>query len=138
MMQRGTVLMIESYPEATDRLGDALEAAGYEVLACPGPSGPDYTCVGARERHCPLVERADVVVLDPRLEGDELGIGTSANALVELYEGSGRPVVVLGAIGWVEPFTGGRVMQLGDRPETREVVGAVRSATEAEGFVPRS
>ena len=138
MTERRTVLLVESFPEAMERLGGALEAAGHEVLMCPGPTAPDYTCVGAREGSCPLLEHADVVVLDPLLESDELGEGTSANALVELYAGSGRTVIVLGAIGWLEPFTGGHVMQLGDRPDTQEVVAAVRSAPEAEGFVSRS
>ena len=130
MSERGTVLLVESYPEARERLGDALEAAGHEVLSCPGPTAPDYTCVGAREGACALIGSADVVVLDPYLEGDELGIGTSADELVGLYAGRGRPVVVLGSTGWLEPFTGGHVTHLGDRPDTREVVEAVEAALD--------
>ena len=138
MREEGTVLLVESYPEASERLGGALEAAGYEVLSCPGPTAPDYTCVGAREGSCPLLEHADVVVLDPWLEAEELGIGTSANALVELYAGRGRTVVVLGSIGWLEPFAGGHVIPLGHRPDAREVVAAVRSAPQAEDRVSRT
>lgn len=132
-----TVLLVESHPETMVRIADTLEAAGHEVLFCPGPSAPDYTCIGARAGTCPLLERADVVVLDPRLESDELGLGTSANELVELYAASGRTVVVLGAVGWLEPFTDGHVVHLGDRPDTAEVVAAVRCAPRSEGFVVR-
>jgi hypothetical protein len=114
-----------------------LEGAGYEVIACPGPTAPDYRCIGGRERYCPLVERADVVVLDPWLAGDELGVGTSADELVELYSQRGRPVILLGSVGWLDPFIGGHVVGLGDHAEEPEVLGAVRSAPEADGFVLR-
>jgi hypothetical protein len=137
MTARRTVLLVESYPETMVRIADALEAAGHEVLFCPGPTAPDYTCIGARAGSCPLLEHADVVVLDPRLESDELGMGTSANELVELYAASGRTVVLLGAIGWLQPFTDGHVVHLGDRLDTGEVVTAVRSAPKSEGFVVR-
>jgi hypothetical protein len=137
MPSAGTVLVVESEHEDRERLGRALEDEGYEVLSCPGPMEPDYTCIGGREGYCPLVERAEVVVLDPRLAGDEYGLGTSADVLVELYANRGRTVVLLGTAGWLDPFTGGHVVSLGDRPEASEVLAAVRSAREADGSVLR-
>ena len=105
------------------------------MIGCPGPSAPDYTCVGGRRGYCPLVERADVVVLDPWLAGDEYGVGTTADALVRVYAGSGRAVVLLGSVGWLDPFIGGPVIGVGDRAAPPEAVAAVRGAPPASGFV---
>jgi hypothetical protein len=137
MPSEGAVLMVESQQEERERLGRAIEDAGYEVLSCPGPTEPGYTCIGGREGYCPLVERADVVVLDPWLAGDDYGLGTSADELVELYAARGRTVVLLGSAGWLDPFTGGHVVSIGDRPGSNAVLEAVRSAPEADGFVLR-
>ena len=137
MPDEGTVLLVESDHAESERLGQALESAGYEVITCPGPTAPEYACIGGREGYCPLVERTDVVVLDPWLAGDEYGVGTSADALVELYVGRGRTLILLGSVGWLDPFTGGNVVGLGDRPDANDVVAAVRSAPEADGFVLR-
>jgi hypothetical protein len=138
MPDEGTVLLVEADAVERERLGRALEGAGYEVIPCPGPTAPDYTCIGGRESYCPLVEHADVVVIDPWLAGDELGVGTTADVLVELYADRGRTVVILGSTGWMDPFTGGHVVHLGDRPDPGDVVTAVRTAPDAEGFVLRS
>jgi hypothetical protein len=137
MPNEGTVLLVESDDAESERLGRALENAGYEVIACPGPTAPEYVCIGGREGYCPLVERTDVVVLDPWLAGDDDGVGTSADALVELYVSRGRTLILLGSVGWLDPFTGGHVVILGDRPAASDVVAAVRSAPEADGFVLR-
>jgi hypothetical protein len=137
MPDDGTVLLVESDDTESERLGQALESAGYEVITCPGPTAPEYACIGGREGYCPLVERTDLVVLDPWLAGDEHGVGTSADALVELYVGRGRTVLLLGSAGWLDPFTGGRVVSLGDHPDANDVVAAVRGAPEADGFVLR-
>ena len=137
MPEQGRVLVVESDSDELERLGSGLEAAGYEVLTCPGPIAPEYRCIGDREGYCPLVERVDVVVLDPWLAGDEQGAGTTSDVLVELYAGRGRTVVLLGTTGWVDPFASGHVIPLGERPETSDVVAAVRSAPESEEFVLR-
>jgi hypothetical protein len=134
---QGTVLVVASDPDALERLGKGLEDAGFEVMACRGPITPDYACIGGREGYCPLVECADVVVLDPWLAGDEYGVGTTADQLVEVYVGSGRAVVLLGSVGWLDPFLGGPVISIGERAETSDVVAAVRSAPEASKFVLR-
>ena len=137
MPEEGTVLLVESEESRRERLAQALEGGGYEVIACPGPTAPDYTCIGGREGYCPLVEHADVVVLDPWLAGDEHGVGTSADELVGLYSRRGRTVILLGSAGRLDPFIGGHVVALGDDADVVEVLGAVRSAPEAGGFVLR-
>jgi hypothetical protein len=137
MPDEGTVLLVESDPSERDRLGEALEDAGYQVIACPGPTAPDYTCIGGREGYCPLIERADVTVLNTWLAGDELGVGTSSDELLELYAARGRTVVALGSGGGRGPFVFGHVIHIKERPKSAEVVAAVRTAPAADGFVLR-
>ena len=136
MPQEGTVLLVESDEGERERLGNALEQAGYQVIACPGPTAPDYTCIGGREGYCPLLERADVVVLDPWFVGDEIGVGTSPDELFALYVGSGRTVVAIDAVR-VDPVVRGNMIRLDRHPEVQSIVAAVRVAAEADGFVLR-
>jgi CheY-like chemotaxis protein len=127
--EEGIVLVVEPDPFERDRLGEVLEDAGYEVISCPGPTAPDYTCIGAREGACPLLEQADVVVLDTWLASDELGEGASSDELLELYASHGRAVVALGPGGWLhDPVSHERVIGLEEHPETWEIVAAVRTA----------
>jgi hypothetical protein len=137
MPDEGTVLLVEADEGERERLGKALEDGGYQVMACQGPTAPDYTCIGGWEGYCPLLERADVVVLDTWLASDEIGVGTSSDELLQLYAGSGRTVVALGPGGSLSPYAGGHVICLDERPEVGEVVAAVRTAPEVEGFVLR-
>jgi hypothetical protein len=131
------VLLVEADEGERERLGSALEEAGYEVIACPGPTAPDYRCIGGQEGRCPLLERADAVVLDPWLASDEVWMGTSSEQLLEMYTASGRTVVTLGLGGWRVPYARGHVIHLEDHPAERDVVSAVRAAPEVEGFVLR-
>ena len=137
MPAEGTVLVVEADDGARERLGEALEGAGYQVIGCPGPTAPDYTCIGGRESYCPLVEQADVVVLDLWLAGDEEELGTSSDELLEMYAGRGRTVVTLGHGDWRDPFAAGQVIHLDERPAASEVIAAVRAAHPVEGFVLR-
>jgi hypothetical protein len=137
MPKDGTVLLVEADEGERERLGESLEDAGYEVIVCPGPTAPDYTCIGGWEGYCPLLERADVVVLDTWLAGDEVGVGTSSSELLQIYTGSGRTVVAIGSGGTLSPFAGGSVICLRDHPDAGEVLAAVRSAPDVEGFVLR-
>jgi hypothetical protein len=84
-----------------------------------------------------LLERADAVVLDPWLAGDEVWMGTSSEQLLEIYAGSGRTVVTLGLGAWLVPYARGHVIHLEDHPDDRDVISAVGAAPEVEGFVLR-
>jgi hypothetical protein len=126
MSRPKTVLVVDLDGTERDRFGAALEDAGFHVLSCPGPSAPDYTCVGARERQCPLVDRADVVVLDLWTSGDEIGVGTPGEELLELYVSSGRPVVALGPGGYLaDPTQNERVARLEEHAAPGAIVDAV-------------
>jgi len=96
---RGRALLVESDEQEGERLAVCLEDAGFEVTLCPGPSGPDYTCVGSRTLECPLAKGASVVVLDMWLDGDDLMEGTPAEELLDVYLLAGHRVTVLRALG---------------------------------------
>ena len=137
MPRTRTVLVVEANHSERERLRRTLEAAGSDVIACPGPTAPGYTCIGGREGYCPLIESVDVVVLDPWLASEDAGTGTSAEDVIELYTGRARTVVLLGSTGWLNPFIGGHVVALGDKPAEGDILAAVRDAPAAEGFVFR-
>ncbi|HEX9717632.1 MAG TPA: hypothetical protein VGA93_06775 [Actinomycetota bacterium] len=138
---RGAVLVVEADPAERERFGTWLEGAGFAVLACPGPTEPDYTCVGGREGACPLVAEADVVVLDMSLDSETLMTGTPAEELLGLYLMAGRPVVVLGSRQGEQ--VAGQLVRMGRHPSRDELLGAVRSlvrpgeSTTAEGGTAR-
>jgi hypothetical protein len=124
-----TVLLVEAEGSERHRYADALEKAGFDVLACPGPSGPDYTCVGSRVGTCPLVDGADAVVLDMALESETLLEGTAAEELLGFYLIAGRPVVVLGS--WRGEDLPGELVRLRRHAEGDQVIDAVRSVIGA-------
>jgi CheY-like chemotaxis protein len=111
------VLLVEGDPAERDILSSWLEQNGYDVTACPGPTAPTYVCVGDRTGACPLVEEADLVVLDCRLESDPIMEGTSAGDLLSLYLCAGQPVVALGLNGLSSLFEGEDVIFLENEPK---------------------
>lgn len=89
------VLIVDRDPDTRDRVGAWLEGVGMDVLVCPGPTGPEFTCVGSRDGRCPLAHAADLVVLNLWLESDAAMLGTRASKLVRHYRAWGKPVVVM-------------------------------------------
>lgn len=126
---RGTALIVESDEEEGERLAACLEDAGFEVTVCPGPLGPDYTCVGARTLECPLAKGASVVLLDMNLDGDDLMEGTPAEELLNVYLLAGHRVIALGLHARDE--IPGRSVRLRRHPETEEIISAVGSLAPA-------
>jgi hypothetical protein len=123
----GTVLLVEADPGERERFCSWLEASGFTVLACPGPTEPDYTCVGDRTSACPLADAAEVVVLDMSLDSEALMTGTAAEELLGLYLVSSRPVVTLGSRGGEE--VPGVLIRLRRHPSREDLLGAVRALT---------
>jgi hypothetical protein len=99
---RGRVLVVVADARAGEQEATWLEAEGFDVTLCPGPSAPDYGCVGSRTGTCPLATGADLIVLDLTLAGDAAGTGTRGWELLLLYVGLGIPTVVV--TGGDEPF----------------------------------
>lgn len=119
----GAVLVVEADPAERERFGSWLEGAGFAVLACPGPNEPDYTCVGGREGACPLVAKADVVVLDMSLDSEAVMTGTAAEELLGLYLMAGRPVVVLGSRPGEQ--VAGQLIRMRRHPSREDLIEAV-------------
>jgi hypothetical protein len=88
-------LIVDHDRRAGDRMGRWLEREGYEVLLCPGPSPPSMTCIGGKGGPCPLVDGANVLVLDLWLQSDSLMIGTSSLEILMYYIATGKPIVAV-------------------------------------------
>jgi DNA-binding response OmpR family regulator len=131
MAGTGLVLVVEHDAELRDRLGGWLEEAGFEVLVCPGPSQPDYTCVAGRGIPCPLTRAADLVVLDLWLGSDSVLQGTSSTELLSHYLESGKLVVAMAPRGDRDEFSkrllDESVVLLDWPPERRELAETVRA-----------
>ena len=123
------VLVVEADPAERELFSSWLEASGFTVLACPGPTEPDYTCVGDRTGACPLADAADVVVLDMSLDSEALMTGTAAEELLGLYLVSGRHVVTLGSRDGDE--VPGELIRLRRHPTREALLGAVRGLSKS-------
>jgi len=123
--RRTTVLVVEADALERERYGAWLERSGFDVLVCPGPIEPDYTCVGARDGVCPLVQEADVVVLDMSTESEAVVMGTAAEELLALYILTGSRVVVLGSHPGEE--VAGQLIRLRRHPDEELLLAGVTS-----------
>ncbi|MGE5461460.1 MAG: hypothetical protein ACM3WR_12685 [Solirubrobacterales bacterium] len=128
---RGTVLVVEADAAERERYGSWLEGSGFDVLMCPGPTEPDYTCVGARDGVCPLAEEASVVVLDMSTESEAVMMGTASEEILALYLLTGSRVVVLGSHPGEEVEH--QLIRLHRHPECGELVGAIVTLVDDSG-----
>jgi DNA-binding response OmpR family regulator len=127
----GVVLLVESDPDLRDRVGGWLEDAGLEVVGCPGPSRPDYTCIGVRRDGCALAHAAHLVVMDLWLGSDQALLGTSSTRLLARYLGWGKPVIAISARHdhgrLLKLFVQEELILLDWPPERRELTETVRA-----------
>jgi CheY-like chemotaxis protein len=119
------VLLVEADPAERDRIGSILERWGYQVSVCPGPTGPDYMCVGSREGRCVLTSAGDVIVLDMSLDSEAVLSGTAAEELLALYLFDGHRIVVLGSHPGAD--IPGQLIRLPRHPEASSLIAAIRS-----------
>jgi hypothetical protein len=119
-----TVLVVEPFAAERERLAAVLEDDGFRALWCPGPSGPDSTCIGIRGGTCPLEAEASVVVLDMSIGSDEAMLGAPAEDLLGMYLEAGHPVVTLDdQRRGGEP---GQLISMRRHPDAQEFLAAVR------------
>jgi hypothetical protein len=119
------VLLVEADADERESFGAWLEDEGFRVLTCPGPTEPDYTCIGGRTGACPLAADASIVVLDMSTQSEDVMMGTASEDLLGLYLYAGRRVVALGSHHGEE--ISGQLTRWPRHPERDELVGAVRS-----------
>jgi hypothetical protein len=132
MEARTSILLVEADDIDRERYGRWLDDAGYEVVACPGPRGPEYTCVGSRTGVCPLTRGVELIVLDTRLDSELAVAGASAADLVSVYRATGKPVVVLDPEAGRPPLPEPGVVRLAWPPDRSDLVLAARALTTDE------
>lgn len=126
---RATVLVVEADPEERGRLAGWLEESGYDVTSCPGPTAPDYTCIGSRGGECALAAEASIIVLDMSLESEAVMTGTAAEELLAMYLFDGHRIIALGSHpGGDVP---GQLVRLHRHPERETLVDAVHRLARA-------
>ncbi len=76
-------------------VGSWLEGAGFEVMECSGPSPPTYRCLASDRSSCPLVDGADLIVIDTVLDADDVEEGTPGSELLTYYLSWGKPIIAL-------------------------------------------
>ena len=124
----GSVLLVESDPEELARMAGWVEREGFEAFTCPGPTEPEYTCIGSRGGTCPLASAASVVVLDMSLDSDVVMLGTAAEDLLGLYLLGGHRVIALGSRR--DDEISGTLCRLDRHPRRDQLLAAIRSLAE--------
>lgn len=122
----GHVLIVTKDASVGAPVAEELERRGYEISWCPGPSAPDYVCIGGKGHGCPLTSDADVVVVHGWLAPDEFRKGTPSWHMCLYYRDRGLPVVYLigpDAPPWPQPLE--NVIELPRRSHPRAVGDAV-------------
>lgn len=128
-MNTPTVLVVASDDDQRRQISAWLDNAGLdEVMMCPGPGGPEYTCLGGRGGKCPLPSAADIVVVDLRLRSDEMMKGTPGWQLMLYYYEMGKQIVAIcGDADAVHPRPD-QLLHVVRRPiEREEFLSAIRS-----------
>jgi hypothetical protein len=90
------ILLVEHDEQRRALIGGWLQDAGYDVLTCPGPSAPEYSCIGSRAGGCPLVYPASLVVLDLSFSPDAMVRAPIGAHLLGFYLLTGKPIIALG------------------------------------------
>jgi hypothetical protein len=117
-----SVLVVEAEPAERGLIAGILEGAGHQVMWCPGPSARDGTCVGTRAGACPLADAADAVVLDTRLQRDDVLGGATGWQLALFYRDSGLPLVALVEPGGASSLLRGEGVVLLRPPASRRAL----------------
>jgi hypothetical protein len=128
----GPILLVEHDEDIRDLIGGWLQGAGYDVLTCPGPSAPDYSCIGGRSWRCALVEAASLVVLDLSFSRDAIVRASVGVDLLGYYLLTGKPIITLGRGDdlLADPVEG-QPIALERTPDRRDFLATVRSLVSA-------
>jgi hypothetical protein len=122
-----SVLVVEADAELRARMASWLEDAGFVVMSCPGPSAPDYDCVGVRRGECPLAKGADLVVLDVWTDADRAYAGPGGRRLFHFYTRLGVPVLVVHPGRAAESYSDEFLADIDWPPDRRELLENAQS-----------
>jgi len=126
-VSRATVLLVEPDSADRERFGAWLESAGIDPINCPGPHAPDFSCLGTANASCPLVNLADVAVLDVRRLPGVSTAGLAGWRLLRYYLEHGKPVVVIADRYRKPRFRPEQVLMLRPGPGRESLLLAVRA-----------
>jgi hypothetical protein len=126
------ILLVEHDEERRGLIAGWLQDEGYDVLTCPGPSAPDYSCIGSREGRCALVDPASLVVLDLSFSPDATVRAPIGADLLSFYLLTGKPIIALGRGDdlLADPFEN-QLVALERTPDPGDFLAAVRSMIPA-------
>lgn len=127
------VLVVQRDPAVAERMAAELRRAGYETETCGGPQAEP--CPVIEDLPCPLVDRADVLVYDAWVAG---GSEAGHHLVAEMREVYVDLPVVLTSVDatldWVQREGQERVVPLGPKPATDELVAAIELAMSDQGM----
>jgi hypothetical protein len=123
----GSVLVVEANGELRGRMTSWLESSGFAVMACPGPSAPEYGCVGLKRGECPLAKGADLVVLDDWTDADRASAGPAGRWLLRFYARLGLPVLRVSPGKCHQVYGDEYLADVEWPPDRRELVETARS-----------
>lgn len=137
-MKAKNVLVVEPDEEQRRRIGAWLEEELYDIMYCPGPSAPEYTCLLSRGQPCALERGADLVVLDLNLRSDVAMTGTPGwELLLAYHERGNRIVAVAGESETVGVLPDERVAVVRRPVERDALLAAIRSLDAPAAVVGR-
>jgi hypothetical protein len=126
------ILLVEHDEKRRVLIAGWLEDAGYDVLTCPGPSAPDYSCIGSREGRCALVDPASLVVLDLSFSPDAIVRAPVGADLLGFYLLTGKPIIALGrGDDLLADPPENQLVALERTPDPGDFLAAVRSVMSA-------
>jgi len=125
---RANVLLVEADSTDRERFGAWLESAGIDPIDCPGPHGPDFTCRATHNAGCPLVNVADVAILDVRRLPGISTKGLPGWRLIRYYLARGKPVVLITDRYRKPAFRPEQIFVLRPNPGRESLLLAVRTA----------
>jgi hypothetical protein len=128
---RPTVLLVEPDAANRERFGGWLESAGIDPINCPGPHQPDFSCLGTGNARCPLVELADIAVLDVRRLPGVSRQGMPGWRLIRYYLDHGKPIVVIADRYRKSSFRPEQIFVLRPDPGRESLLLAVRASLHA-------
>ena len=125
------MLLVEPDEQRGTLFGGWLEDAGFDVLVCPGPTAPEYSCIGGRTGGCPLVDPASLIVLDLGFASDPAGRSTVDVDVdvVAYYLMTGKPIITLGKAEGLLANEPDPLIALRWTPERRDLIATTRGLT---------